>query len=439
MPELIKNKYWSPRISWEYMDCSMPVTFDQYSNCWFGCIYCFATFQRGIWIWACDYWKKENVKSANIEKFMEQFNPDSKGLFAPYFKDKKTIQWWWMSDPLCPFEEHFWIWYKMIKFLRDKNYPCRFSSKSDLILRSDKYFELFKWAKNFYYMSSIITYNEEIAKKIEINVPSPENRLKTLGRLAKSWVETCLRLRPFIIWISDKNLETLIKRASEEWVKHLSMEFFCLEMRATEILKQRYRILSDIAWFDIYEFYRRLSTWSWYLRLNYWIKEKYIKKIMDLCSKYWLNFNCSDAHHKEKSKSSSCCWVPEDHPILWNFQKWQFTNALKIARERSDHKVYWSDIDNDANILNNFKFCDNIWVNKIDWKTIAKRRWFTLKELMRNEWNNPNSWHSPYKYFWWALVPVWLDENKNIVYKFDENKTKFKEWKDKKCIKCNNC
>lgn len=32
--------YGSPRWSGEIMDCSMPVTFDQYSNCSFGCIYC---------------------------------------------------------------------------------------------------------------------------------------------------------------------------------------------------------------------------------------------------------------------------------------------------------------------------------------------------------------------------------------------------------------
>jgi hypothetical protein len=32
--------YSSPRWTGELMDCSMPVTFDQYSNCSFGCIYC---------------------------------------------------------------------------------------------------------------------------------------------------------------------------------------------------------------------------------------------------------------------------------------------------------------------------------------------------------------------------------------------------------------
>jgi len=32
--------YLSPRISSEYMDCSMPMTFDSYSHCSLGCAYC---------------------------------------------------------------------------------------------------------------------------------------------------------------------------------------------------------------------------------------------------------------------------------------------------------------------------------------------------------------------------------------------------------------
>lgn len=334
MAELLPNQYSSPRLSWEYMDCSMPMTFDQYSNCSFWCIYCFATFQRSIWLAGIDYWKRETVKWANIKKFKSMRDKDSKSPFRKYIEDRKTMQRWWMGDPMCKFEEEFWVGYEILKHLREKNYPCRFSSKSDLILRNEKYFKVFEWAKNFYYMASIITYDEDKAKIVEPWVPSPEQRLKTLWKLAKSWVETCLRLRPFIIWLSDINLETLIRRASEEWVKHLSTEFFCLEMRASPIVKERYKLLSKVIWFDILEYYRKLSNWSGYLRLNYGIKKKYIDMMTDLCTKYWLNFNCSDANHKERSTSSSCCWVPEDHPILWNFNRWQFTYILKLARDR---------------------------------------------------------------------------------------------------------
>ena len=44
----IKHDYGSPRWSGEITDCTMPMTFDTYSNCSFGCVYCFSQYQRGI-------------------------------------------------------------------------------------------------------------------------------------------------------------------------------------------------------------------------------------------------------------------------------------------------------------------------------------------------------------------------------------------------------
>jgi sulfatase maturation enzyme AslB (radical SAM superfamily) len=40
------QSYISPRISSEFMDCSMPMTFDSYSHCSLGCTYCFAYAQE---------------------------------------------------------------------------------------------------------------------------------------------------------------------------------------------------------------------------------------------------------------------------------------------------------------------------------------------------------------------------------------------------------
>lgn len=44
----ISETYQSPRWTGEIADCSLPVTFDTYSNCSFGCVYCFSQYQRGI-------------------------------------------------------------------------------------------------------------------------------------------------------------------------------------------------------------------------------------------------------------------------------------------------------------------------------------------------------------------------------------------------------
>ena len=48
MNEKCPSGYNSPRWSNEVADCSMPMTFDTYSNCSYGCLYCFSQFQRGV-------------------------------------------------------------------------------------------------------------------------------------------------------------------------------------------------------------------------------------------------------------------------------------------------------------------------------------------------------------------------------------------------------
>ena len=49
--------YGSPRWTNEIADCSLPVTFDTYSNCSFGCVYCFSQYQRGLGKSAEKYFK----------------------------------------------------------------------------------------------------------------------------------------------------------------------------------------------------------------------------------------------------------------------------------------------------------------------------------------------------------------------------------------------
>ena len=58
--------YSSPRWSNEIADCSMPMTFDTYSNCSYGCLYCFSQFQRAIGNGKESYMHKE-VFPVNVE------------------------------------------------------------------------------------------------------------------------------------------------------------------------------------------------------------------------------------------------------------------------------------------------------------------------------------------------------------------------------------
>jgi len=89
-----------------------------------------------------------------------------------------------LSDPFCPIEEEGEIGLELLKFFNEIKYPVRFSSKSDLILRDERYFNEFVKGKDYFaYMASIITWDSEIAKKLEAGTPSPQRRMEVLKKL----------------------------------------------------------------------------------------------------------------------------------------------------------------------------------------------------------------------------------------------------------------
>uniref|UniRef100_A0A6M3IK91 Radical SAM superfamily protein n=1 Tax=viral metagenome TaxID=1070528 RepID=A0A6M3IK91_9ZZZZ len=415
--------YGSPRLSGEVLDCSMPMTFDQYSVCGYDCLYCFSQYQRGMNKGGTEesairYYTKR-VKVVNVAAFKKLFRPDYSGFFSDYIKNRMTMQWGGLSDPFCPIEEQFGIGYELLTFLKMIKYPICFSSKSDLLLRDEKYFELFKGSKNWSYKGTIISLDDRRNNRMEIRCPSAETRLKVLEKLGSIGIWTILRLRPFIIGYSDYSFEELIKRAADVGCRAISTEFFCLEMRSLSktLIKKRYGLMSKLCGRNIVKFYRNISPGSGYLRLNYQIKVPYINRMRELCDKYHLNLHVSDAHHKEKGVSGSCCGLPDaetNKPSLSNYNLCQFCNALQIAKKQGF--VKFSDISIHAKDWMNQPIVDAPAFNTTSEPHRNSLRNMSVLMYMRNIWNNPKSGKSPYVYFGGVLVPSDLDENGDIIY-----------------------
>ena len=100
----IRENYLSPRWTGEIADCSLPMTLDTYSNCSFGCIYCFSQYQRGTGNGKEAYLSKD-VRSINIEKVKRIMSgEDKKSQFYKYVKDKRPIQYGGLSDQFDGYE-----------------------------------------------------------------------------------------------------------------------------------------------------------------------------------------------------------------------------------------------------------------------------------------------------------------------------------------------
>ena len=422
MNEEIKKNYNSPRWTGEIADCSLPMTLDTYSNCSFGCVYCFSQYQRGIGGAKEDYLAKK-VKCINVEKVKKIFSlEDKKSQFYEYVKDKRPIQYGGLSDQFDGFERKYGQTYELLKYLKEINYPICFSTKSAWVFHDDKYRELFKGADNWNVKFSIITLDEEKAKKIEVGVPSPRERLEAMAEYNKlSKGGTTLRLRPFIPGVSSEDYEELIKEAHKAGATAVTTEFFCLEMRSINQAKEHYQTISECCGFDIVDFYRKHSTGTGYLRLNRKVKEKYIKDMQRICKELGMRFYVSDAHFKECSNNCCCCALNKD----WDYSRGNFASALQIAKKTGS--VRWADIEKDMYFLN-FPMIDAEGFNINSSENKAKYMGMTMKDYLHYLWNNPKMGQSPYKIFEKVLIPDGYDEDKNIIYKYNKEVT-FEECK----------
>lgn len=420
----IERTYQSPRWTGEIADCSLPMTMDTYSNCSFGCVYCFSQYQRGIGKGAEEY-KNKHVKCINVDKVKKIFSgEDTKSQFYKYVKDRRPIQYGGLSDQFDGFEAKYGQTYEMLKYLKEINYPICFSTKSAWVFSDPKYQEIFKGADNWNVKFSIITLDEEDAKAIEVGVASPRERLKAMANYTKlNKGGATLRLRPFIPGVSDKTYLDLIREAHKAGATAVTTEFFCLEMRSIKQAKEHYDIISKRAGFDIVEFYRKYSNGSGYLRLNRKVKEPYIRKMKELCDELGMRFYVSDAHFKEVSNNCCCCALDKN----WDYSRGNFAAALQLAKKHG--KVQWKDIEPDM------YFLDFLWNKAIGFNTNssenrAKFKNMTMKGYLHWLWNNPKMGQSPYKIFEKVLIPDGYDENGDIIYKYN-NEVTFLKRKEK--------
>ena len=251
-----------------------------------------------------------------------------------------------------------------------------------------------------------------ITRKIEKGVPSPEERLAAIKRLAEIGVHVTLRLRPFILGVSS-DYKKLIKAAAEAGADSVTTEFFCMEARADENLKKRYAMMSDVCGFNIHEYYMKNSKQHGYKRLNRAIKAPIIHDMRDYAHSLGLRFHVSDAFCRECNDACNCCGVPPE----WNVsQTGNIGQAIIIAREKGE--VHFSDIQENIDKYLSFPWCGASGYNTGTNKARALNYGTTMAQFLRDNWNTPSKGTSPAKGYGGILKPVGRDKNGDIVYKY---------------------
>lgn len=389
----------------EGQKCHYPTRLDTYGcGCQHDCSYCYA---KSL-LYFRKQWHAKDPAVANIKDIEKVIAQIPAGTI---------LRLGGMTDCFQPLEKEVRNTYKTIQLLNKRKIGYLIVTKSAWVFHDPKYQELFKGADNWNVKFSIITLDPEDARRIEVGVASPEERLEAMriyNTLSKGG--TTLRLRPFICGVSDKTYLDLIRKAKEAGATAVTTEFFCLEMRSMNQAKEHYEVISKCAGFDIVEFYRKYSNGSGYLRLNRKIKEPFIQKMQDLCHELGMRFYVSDAHFKECCDNCSCCALPPN----WDYSRGNFSAALQIAKKTG--QVKWSDIEKDMYFLE-FPITKAQGFNLNSTENRARLSGMTMKDYLHYLWNAPRRGQSPYKLFEKVLIPDGYDENGDIIYKYNTEVT----------------
>jgi len=366
---------------------------------------------------------------------------DGARLYEHFFKNRFVLHWGGMADPFCYFERKNGIGYELLKGLAERNYPTLFSFKGPTVL-DDKYLELFdqyKEQNNFAFQISIITADDAMGKRIEPGVPLPSERLRAMKVLSSMGYYTVLRLRPFIIGITDHSLDDLLIKAKEAGADGLSTEFFAMDGRCNAGMEKRFKEIQKlISCNDIFKYFRDLSPSErgTYRRLNRLVKERHVKKMYKFCLENDMVFACSDPDYKELSMSGCCCAMPENHPNpeMNNWSKNQLTYHLKEARKHY-HRTGECKILEFDEVYGKYKtFMDDAALTHQNIGCTAYtyniRTVITLREMLQSKWNNVNANSNPRNYLHGKIMPVGIDDaGKNLIYKY--NPSEFEQrWAD---------
>ena len=109
------------------------------------------------------------------------------------------------TDVYQPAEEKYRVTRQILEVLKEHNCPFAIGTKSDLILRD---LNLISEAseKSWCCVSlSITTLDENLAKLLEPNAPSPKRRLEALRRLSDEGITAGMWLAPIVPYVTDSN------------------------------------------------------------------------------------------------------------------------------------------------------------------------------------------------------------------------------------------
>jgi|Deesub1362B_J571_1020462.scaffolds.fasta_scaffold00206_2 DNA repair photolyase len=251
-----------PFDPWKSELCTCPdkFSFNPYTGCSHGCLYCYATYIPRF------YWLREK------KNLLRRLEKDLKKLESPLISMSNS------SDPYPSVEKQYGITRKCLEIMKGYRIKLLIVTKSDIVARDLNLLSEMQCA-----VSISITSIQK--NPLEPSAPEPERRVGALRKIYDAGIPAILRLDPIIPYVNENSIEDIIESCS--FVDHivtstlkLRKDSFNRVIRRLPELEGRYKKL-------YFECGEKIHN-SWYLPAE--SRESILKKVVEKCREFGISY-----------------------------------------------------------------------------------------------------------------------------------------------------
>jgi DNA repair photolyase len=180
--------------------CPQKLTFNPYTGCDHKCVYCYASS------YIADF--NECKPKKDLLERLRREAPKLKGEIISLSNS---------SDPYPKTEQYTGLTRRCLEILAENNCRIQIITKSNLVVRDDDLLKRVPSTVAF----TITTDDDQLAKTLEPNAPSPSQRLSAAEDLISQGIPVSVRIDPIIPYVNDQP-QKLIKTLAAMGVKHIT-------------------------------------------------------------------------------------------------------------------------------------------------------------------------------------------------------------------------
>ncbi|MEM1654920.1 MAG: radical SAM protein [Nitrososphaerota archaeon] len=274
-----------PFDPWRGRLCTCPrkFSFDPYTGCEHGCLYCYASF----------YIRRfhECRPKKNLLELVE-----GDVLRLP---ENALISMSNSSDPYPPMEYGLELTRRCLNEFRRRNLRILVITKSDLVLRDLDILRALRCAVTL----TITTLDDQLAGRLEPGAPPPSRRLHAVERLSSEGIRVGVRVDPIIPYINDEGIDDLLREVRDAGAIHVTSSTFKPRPDSWARIEAAFPDVAEKLRPLYFEEGERIAR-SRYLPKP--MRFKLMKMIADGCRKLGLTFACCREGFIELNTGASC-------------------------------------------------------------------------------------------------------------------------------------